>query len=63
MDNEKFRKLFADEEVIKFGEWSGCYFLSQNENLVIGFFFMHRGYPRQYSTDPEKRIDTFSKSV
>ena len=56
MDNEIFKKLCTDNKVIKFGELSGRYFLSQNENLVVGFFFMHRGYPRQYSTDPEKRI-------
>lgn len=56
MDIETLKMLLKDNEVIKFGEWSGNYFLSPNENLVVGFFFMHRGYPRQYSTDPGKRI-------
>jgi hypothetical protein len=56
MRKETFEKLSTDNQVIKFDKCSGQYFLSQNESLVVGFFFMHWGYPMQYTIDLGKRI-------
>ena len=56
MEKEKFDSIIYDQKSIKFGEWSGQHFLFEKESLVIGFSFMHRGYPNHIGSNPEARI-------
>ncbi len=56
MERHLFKSIISDNKAIKFGEWSGQYFIYEPDNLVIGFFFMHRGYPKNYFTDSDRRI-------
>ncbi len=56
MGKELIESIINDNKTIKFGEWNGQYFIFESANLVVGFFFMHRGYPKNYFTEPDRRI-------
>ncbi len=56
MEKHLIESIISDNKAIKFLQWSGQYFFFEPENLVIGFFFMHRGYPKNYFSDPDRRI-------
>lgn len=56
MTRERFEEILNDNTVIKFNECSGRYFSNQENKLVVVFFFMHRGFPKQFCSGPEKRI-------
>lgn len=56
MEKELFERIISDNKSIKFGEWNGQHFIFEPENLVIGFFFMHRGYPKNDFSEPDRRI-------
>jgi len=56
MEREKYDDLFNNDEVVKYTDWSGRHYRSENGILVVVFFFAHRGYPDNYSSNPERRI-------
>ena len=56
MNQERYEELLKDKSVLKFKEWSGRYFINKENKLVVGFFFMHKGYPKHSFSELEKRI-------
>ena len=52
MEKEKYHEFLNNDLIIKFNEWQGKYFIHKTENIVIGFFFMHKGYPDPYLFSP-----------
>lgn len=55
MDIEIFEKFNNDKSVYKFGGWHGEFFLNDENNIIIGFVFLHKGYKFNTSSS-EKRI-------
>jgi hypothetical protein len=64
MTRERYEDLLQDNSVEKLGVWHGRYFFNLENSLVVSFSFLHQGYPKTFSSDPERRIilSTFPKS-
>lgn len=56
MEKELFQSIINDNKTIKFGDWHGQYFLFEQQDIVVGFFFMHRGYPKDFLIRAGQRI-------
>lgn len=56
MEKKLIESIISDNKTIRLKEWNGQYFIFEPDNLIIGFFFMHRGYPKNSFSEPERRI-------
>ncbi|KAB1065950.1 hypothetical protein [Salibacter halophilus] len=56
MERNKYDTLYSDDNVVKYNDWSGRHFKSENGKLIVGIFFTHREYPENYSGFPQRRI-------